>query len=238
MNLDMMKAKEDAAHRIFTTGSCRIDTVNGFKLAYHDEQPTAPLSPFYLNLRPKGVKHGTLEPADIDSIALPMTLLGIEKGLFRTGRPVCSIPAAGDPYLDSIMRSLPEYNIELKRFALEKYELKGKRAFRLHPDFVAVWRMALMVDDLVSTALTKRLAAAAVTKMRGGVSDLLVFIIRGNKVAEELLKMGIRLHAVWEFEALMEWALKHKYISKMQFQAIIAYPAKLEAFEKSVAKSA
>ena len=233
-----MQAREAAAHRIFATGSCKIDIKNGFKIAYHDEQPEAPRSPFYLNLRRTGVKEGTLEPSDIATISQSMLLLGTQAGLFQSGRAVCSIPAAGDPYLDAIMRFLPSQGIELRRFALEKYELKGKRAFRLHPDNIAVWKRALMIDDLVTSALTKRLAAGALTKMRGGVSDLLVFLNRSNTVEAELRELGIHLHAVWAFEELMEWALGHAYLTRPQFEAIIAYPAKLEKFKQSVATSA
>jgi orotate phosphoribosyltransferase len=232
----LMNAREAAADCIFLSGSCLIDIEKGFRIAYHDEQPEAPRSPFYLNLRQTGVKGGTLEPADIDSISQAMLLLGIEEKLFHTGQTVCSIPAAGDPYLDSIMRVLPEYGIELRRFVLEKYEQKGKRAFRLHPDYVAAWKNALMIDDLVTSASTKRLAAGALTQMRGGVSDLLVFLNRSTTVGTELKAMGIRLHAVWEFEDLMEWALGKAYLTRKQYNAIIEYPTKLEEFKRSISK--
>jgi orotate phosphoribosyltransferase len=238
LNTKMMEAREAAAHRIFLSGSCKIDTKVGFKIAYHDVEARAPLSPFYLNLRPKGTKGGTLEQADIDAIALSMFMLGHEKELFTAHRAICSIPAAGDPYLDSIMKLASAQNIMMQRFELEKFEQYGKRAFRLHRDTIAIWRQSLLVDDLVTSALTKRLAAGAVTQMRGGVSDLLVFLNRSKTVQEELNEMGIKLHAVWEFEDLMEWALGHTYLTRSQFETIIEYPDKLDAYKKSIGATA
>jgi orotate phosphoribosyltransferase len=95
-----------------------------------------------------------------------------------------------------------------------------------------------MIDDLVTSASTKRLAAGALTKMRGGVSDLLVFLNRSTTVSTELKAMGICLHAVWEFENLMEWALGKAYLTRKQYNAIIEYPTKLENFKKSLQKQA
>ena len=178
-----------------------------------------------------------LELTDIDIVSQSMLLLGNEADLFQTGRPVCSIPAAGDPYLDAIIRILPEAEATLRRFRLEKYERSGKRAFRLRHDDIAVWKNSLMIDDLVTSASTKRLASAPSIQMRGGVSDLLVFLNRSNEAEGELLAMGIRLHAVWAFEDLMEWALGHSYLTRSQFETIIEYPSRLEKFKQSVAQS-
>lgn len=199
-----MTVREEAAHRIFRTGSFKIDIKEGFKIALHDKLPDAPLSPFYLNLRPKGTKGGTLLQSDIDVISCAMVLKGHEAELFTHLRPVCSIPAAGDPFLDSILAFLQGEGIGLERFRLQKMDVQGNRAFRLAPEDLAVWKDVLLIDDLVTSTQTKGLALEPIIKMRGGAPDLLVFLNRSTTADQVLKQMGIRLHAVWEFENLME----------------------------------
>ncbi len=238
LKIDLMTAREEAAHRIFRTGSFKIDIKEGFKIALHDKLPDAPLSPFYLNLRPKGTKGGTLTQADIDVIGCAMVLKGHEAELFTQLRPICSIPAAGDPFLDSMLAFLQGEGIELKRFRLEKMDVSGKRAFRLAPEDLAVWKDVLLIDDLVTSTQTKGLALEPIIKMRGTVPDLLVFLNRSTTAAFELKQMGIRLHTVWEFENLMEWALGKAYLNRIQYETIMDYPAILEVYKEKTTASA
>jgi len=96
------------------------------------------------------------------------------------------------------------------------------------------WQNASLVDDLVASSLTKKLAIQAIAQAGGKVTDLLVFLDRSIDAEEELGKLGITLHAVWNFSELMEWALGKAYLTRAQFEAIMEYPAKLEAYKKSV----
>lgn len=232
LRIDLTIAREEAAHRIFRSGSFKIDLTEGFKIALHDKLPDAPLSPFYLNLRPKDTKGGTLLQSDIDVISCAMVLKGHVAGLFTPHRPICSIPAAGDPFLDSVLAFLKVEGVELKRFHLQKLDVSGNRVFRLAPENLAVWRNVLLVDDLVTSTLTKRLTVKPIVQMRGGVSDLLVFLNRSTTATLELKQIGIRLHAVWEFENLMEWALGNGYLKRGDFETIMDYPEILEDYTK------
>jgi orotate phosphoribosyltransferase len=234
LNIDLQQQRELAAHGIFRTGSCLIDIEKGFKIALHDKLPDAPLSPFYLNLRQTGIKGGTLEQGHIDDIGKSMYLLGTEHGLFSQGRATCSIPAAGDPYLAVIMKLAAQDGLKIDRFFLEKVDRSGKRFIRLAQQSVAVWKDVLMIDDLVTSITTKRLAIQPITQMRGGVSVLLVFLNRSTTASAKLAEIGVRLHAVWEFEDLMEWALGQQYLTRKQYEVIIEYPTILESYKQSV----
>ncbi len=237
LNEELRLAREAAAHAIFKSKSFKVDLQGGFKIALHDELPDAPLSPFYLNLRRTGVKGGTLEQRDIWAISKAMYHLGLEEGCLAPGRAVCSIPAAGDPYLDAIMDevALDRSGMRMpQRFYLEKLEVNGKRAFALSPSDAFTWSNAVLFDDLVTSMLTKLLAVKSIEQCNGHVSDLLVFLNRSSDAKKKLAGLGITLHAVWDFEHFMEWALGQGYLNRRQYESITQYPDTLAAYKKSV----
>ena len=47
----MTFSEEQLARKFFELGVIKIDIVRGFKLKLHDKNPSAPLSPIFLNLR-------------------------------------------------------------------------------------------------------------------------------------------------------------------------------------------
>ncbi len=233
-----IETRERAARNIFEGGSFKIDLETGFKIALHDDLPEAPLSPFYLNLRPDGVKEGVLTKEDIVWIALSMHQLCKRNKLFTTSRPICSIPAAGDPFLDEMLdimerASSLDRNLLPKRIRLKKI-VPGKRPLALDESSQGAWQNTLLVDDLVASLLTKNLAIGAIEGVGGSVTDLLVFLNRSADARARLAARGITLHAVWEFEHLMEWALGQGYLTRTQHEVIMEYPATLAAYKRSV----
>lgn len=234
MTPELQRQREAAAHAIFSTGSCRINLAEGFKIALHDALPEAPRSPFYLNLRPQGVKGGAMTPSDIEAVGRALYLLGHERDLFTHSRPICSIPAAGDPYLDVIMNETVKAQGLLLRFRLEKVEIDGKRAFRLDEHDEIAWEDTLLVDDLATSILTKQLAIKPIAANGGYVTDLLIFLNRSTDAREMLNRQGVRLHTVWEFDDLMEWALGQGYLKRREFESIVTYPSQLETYKRSV----
>lgn len=237
MHQALQLARETAGHVIFKSGSFKIDLDKGFKLALHDELPDAPPSPFYFNLRQKGVKGGTLEQKDIWAISHSMYQLGLAQECLTPGRAICSVPAAGDPYLDSILDevALERCGMNLpQRFRLQKLEIGGKRAFKLAPDDSFIWSKVVLFDDLVAGMLTKLLAIKSIEAHGGTVSDLVVFLNRSSDAKQKLAEHKVALHAVWEFENFLEWAYGQQYMKRFEFETIIQYPDTLAAYKKSV----
>jgi orotate phosphoribosyltransferase len=233
-----MKAREDAAQRIFENGSCLVDLENGFELAIHQELPDAPRSPFYLNLRPMGVKGGEMKPSDINAVAKSMELLGESAGLFKNNRPICDIPAAGTPYLDAILdRLAKKEGGQPVRFTMKKRLINEKRTFALSEEYDMSddrWQRTCMVDDLVASSLTKKLAMEPITQAGGKVTDLLLFLDRSTDAKKELGKLGVTVHAAWDFPHLMEWALGKGHLNRKQYEVIMEYPSRLDEYKKSV----
>ncbi|GEM_PF-1750581 len=238
---EFLVAREDAAHRIFSNGSCLVNLEEGFKLAIHQELPDAPRSPFYLNLRPTGVKEGKMEPEDIKAVAKVMTIIGLNADLFD--HPIFDIPAAGTPYLDAIFqwldgsfvfndRSLPT------RIRLKKQVSDGKRSFKLDPKGLPtdedICQELCMVDDLVASSLTKKLALEPIEQAGGKVTNLLLFLNRSTDAREELGKLGVTVRAAWDFPELMEWALGKAYLTRKQYESIMDYPGQLDRYKRSV----
>lgn len=243
MNKELLGAREDAARCIFESHSCLVDLNAGFELAIHQELPQAPRSPFYLNLRPQGVKGGKLSATDITTISQSMYLKGTaatQTGVFASHRGICSIPAAGDPYLDNIMSFVRgERNQELNptRYSLQKHVTDGKRSFTLTEEaYLSQFAIKFtVIDDLVASSISKRLVIDAIRNTGGcAVTDLIVFLNRSTDAEKELQGLGVRLHAVWDFEHLMEWALGHSYLKRHEYEIIMEYPGKLAAYKKSV----
>lgn len=231
INIADMTAREAAATRIFEGGHFLIDTEVGFPLAIHQDLPKAPRSPFYLNLRPEGVKEGKMTQMDIDAVAMSMLELGKEQGLFWTNRSVCDIPQAGTPFLDSIMICYPG---DPKRFFLQKQMIDEVRSFAIQGNLPEYANQALLIDDLVASSLTKKLAIRAIQKAGGKVTDLLVFLNRSADAYQDLAKLEVTLHPVFEFDHLIEWALANQHLNREQHEAIVEYPLQLEAYKKSV----
>jgi hypothetical protein len=230
-------AREAAAHAILRSNSFKKDLKKGFKLAIHEKLPDAPPSPFYLNLRPEGVKNGTLTPADITAIGLSMYHLAEARMCLVPERAVCSIPGAGNPYLDVIMEEVARArnNTELpRRFYLEKLDVAGKRAFKQSDDDPFIWTQAVLFDDLVASAMTKFLAIAPIELRGGNVSDLVVFLNRSSDAKQLLAERGVKLHAVWEFDNFIEWVYGQGHLKRQEFDAIMEYPDTLAAYKRSV----
>ena len=243
MNKELLKAREDAARCIFESQSCLVDLNAGFELAIHQELPEAPRSPFYLNLRPEGVKNGKLSTSDIATISQAMYLKGKASphtNLFGSHRGICSIPAAGDPYLDTIMglvRNERKQDMNPTRYSLQKLVTDGKRSFILTDEaYLSQYAIKFtVVDDLVASSISKRLVIETLRQTGGcSVTDLLVFLNRSTDAEKELGKLGVRLHSVWDFEHLMEWALGHSYLKRHEYEIIMEYPGKLAAYKRSV----
>ncbi len=242
MNTELLRAREDAARCIFESQSCLVDLNEGFELAIHQELPQAPRSPFYLNLRPEGIKNGKLSASDITTISQAMFLQGTaatQTSVFASHRGICSIPAAGDPYLDNIMsfvRNARTQEMNPTRYSLQKQMADGKRSFTLTEEaYLSQFAIKFtVVDDLVASSISKRLVIETIRNTGGcAVTDLLVFLNRSTDAKKELHGLGVRLHAVWDFEHLMEWALGQGYLKRHEYEIIMEYPSQLAAYKRS-----
>lgn len=241
--LELSQARDAAALVVIDSNAFKVATdleAGEFELQVHRTHPEAPLSPVYLNLRPQGVKGGTLTNSNFGYIGSALVHFARSIGLPYEPRYVSGIPSAGEPFLEHMLIQDPKATARLSPMTLQK-TVDGSQT-RIVPPPKMSWpkpeklQNVLLVDDLVTKAGTKKQAVEAVAAMGGKVTDLLVFVDRsGGRAGEELASLGVRLHAVWEFDALLEfWYAKGRLGSRHHFEAlsaaVSAYPDKLAPF--------
>jgi len=103
---------------------------------------------------------------------------------------VAGIPVAGIPFA-----ALIAYNMKKPFLYIRKgVRLHGRQ--RRIEGVLAPGDRVLLVDDLVTTGLSLRRAAKAITAEGGVVKDAVVLLDREEGGGEKLRKIGIRLHAL------------------------------------------
>lgn len=244
MRKNLLRAREAAAQAVWNSGTISIRPEKGHKLKIHETYPNAPRSPIYVSLRPAGVKDGKLSADDLNKIGYAMAMMAVSNGLFQLGEKtwVAGIPAAGEPIVDAIWNNVGEQRAKrMSRFRLLKEETdKGRRIAGVHPDYddslptqgdSEYIPRHVLVDDLMSNALTKLEAITAVNDIGASVSTLLLFLDRSDGGAEMLSKRYcVRTFALWTYGELLEFGLAHRHIDRRTFEQIIEYPQQLQSY--------
>ncbi|MCK5735773.1 MAG: orotate phosphoribosyltransferase, partial [Spirochaetaceae bacterium] len=80
-----------------------------------------------------------------------------------------------------------------------------------------VWKSgdsAVMLDDLITSGVSKREAAAVLREAGLKVKDLVVLIERGDEGRKDMVEAGIRLHAWARIEDLLEAGLAAGFLDE------------------------
>jgi len=201
-----------------------IDTERGFKLKLHEKDPSAPLSPFYLNLR--SITHpnkpGPLTGEDIDFIA--MQLFESARNIHFDG--VAGIPEAGNPLAKAfwqIISSAGRRPILLEK----KQDQNGKRRITgiLDHGGCEPGDIILLIDDLLTGAHSK-IEAIEVLRANGYlVHDVLIIVDREQGGDEELLRIECNLHALLTLTAILCFGVHTGRVTAQQDNAVRSYLA-------------
>lgn len=210
-------------------GALKVDTKKGFKLAIHDINPTAPLSPFYLNLRTQdNPKPGPLPQGIVDGIGVEISEVAEHAHL--TFDAICGIPNAGTPFADAVVSHLNRLGKSVQQITLSKGETpSGKRKFSVITSHRAVTKIprlrVLLVDDLVSTATVKNQAIEAVKRAGHSIAGVAVFLDLRKAGTVKQLKDGILCVAAIHINDVLEVYEHKKVLSKDDLAAIRRYLA-------------
>ncbi|MBS7621587.1 orotate phosphoribosyltransferase, partial [Candidatus Bathyarchaeota archaeon] len=79
----------------------------------------------------------------------------------------------------------------------------------------------LLVDDLITTGLSLRRAAKAITAEGGIVNDAVVLLDREEGGGEKLKKSGIRLHALLNISEVAKMLYETGAINEEQLKTIL-----------------
>ncbi len=218
-----MQDLNDTALRLMQIGAIKIDTEKGFKLKHHEQRPEAPLSPVYINLRVPDNK-GVLEPGDVGTIARLMYAFLSKHRISFQG--ICGIPRAGEPFARAMQRLIQEEEKNrLPVLTLEKTESETSRQVGkvLESEGLPKGSMVLLVDDLISTSLSKIEAATALRQAGYQVNHCMVFLDREMGGRQRSHAQGLEVHSIENFTSLFLTYRDLELITDEQFTKIMAY---------------
>ncbi len=189
---------------LFSIGAVKIAAEGEPGFAMKSTPIDGKCSPIYLNLRTPSNKDGPLAPEIVACMAAEMgDLLLVREGAFDA---IVGIPEAGVPFASALRR----YASPAKRAPVTLTK-KGKGDSRRIDVFVPTWNTGssdkaathtlppgsriLLVDDLVTRALTKEEAVAAIVNAGYVVAGIVLFADRGQGGLAELNAKGIRTEA-------------------------------------------
>ncbi|MEM1551923.1 MAG: orotate phosphoribosyltransferase [Candidatus Bathyarchaeia archaeon] len=128
---------------------------------------------------------------------------------------VAGIPVAGIPFA-----SLVAYNLKKPFLYIRKgVRLHGRQ--RRVEGILTPGDRVLLVDDLITTGLSLRRAAKAITAEGGIVNDAVVLLDREEGGEEKLKKSGIRLHALLNISEVAKMLYETGAINEEQLKTIL-----------------
>lgn len=194
----------------------------GFTLKQHEKNPSAPLSPIYLNLRTaENPKPGPLTKHFVRAAGHHLYALAVRNKLRFTH--VAGIPYAGTPFAHAFCKAAPEWKT-ITLLTLEKAaESSGRRIGGIvHGRFKRGDRV-LLVDDVVTKGGSKREAITALEAAGLVVRDILVLVDRQEGGAAELAGGDYHLHSLISIRDLLDLYLTHNKLEVDQYEEINEY---------------
>lgn len=218
--------KQDLVLRLFDEGVFKdkrsSKTGNGFELKLHEKYPSAPLSPFYINLRSRD------HPTNPGSLNQQLKNKVGEMLFWKTQmepikfNQVAGIPQAGEPLAEAFAKAAKRHKQKVDLIKLKKEQVGEKRRIAIDEEVDSLQKV-LLIDDLVTKADTKLEAIEAVESKLGKVAGILTVIDREQGGREELLKRGYRVYCLFGIRWMLEKYLITNRISSVIFEEIKNY---------------
>ncbi len=213
--------------QLFDCGAVKIDTQVGFKLKHHDTNPTTPLSPIYLNLRtPENPKPGPLTAELVSEIGRMLWIHA--KGLGLEFDAICGLPNAGTPLAKAFWQALYDDGQMVPNIILGKTETAdGSRRIEgvLEAGGAIKGDKVLVIDDLITRALSKLEGIEALESAGFEVTDVLVLVDREQGGKDDLDKRGIRLSNLMTLKGIVNKLFEASKISITDGQIVCKYLA-------------
>lgn len=190
----------------------------GFRLKLHERDATAPLSPFYLNLRtPDNPKPGPLTPELVRESAQHLWTLATEQRVHDV-HCVAGVPRAGDPFA----RALSE-RVGIPFLTLRKEESGARREVTGIDGIATAGHKVLLLDDLVTKADSKLEAIKVLEGAGLTVRAVLVLVDREQGGAAELNARGYALHTLFTITALLDLYVAEGRMTDAERTDIVTY---------------
>lgn len=212
----------DVLRTLYNCGAIGIDTKKGFELKVHRTDPNQPLSPIYFNLRTAdNPKPG---PLTWDIVSKIGKLL-FEKSESLTGNKydsICGIPNAGTPFAQAFAQYFyHKYGKFPPIIQLKK--LPNDCGMQVVGGTKSKSRRSILIDDVISKALSKLEATAALEEVGDIVSYILVFLDRQKKEANILRNHNYLVSSVVSVEDALVFYRDETIISSSDVDRVLGY---------------
>lgn len=210
------------AKDLFDLGSIRFGE---FKLKLHETNPSAPLSPIYLNLRTSdNPKPGPLTEETMRKIGEVLNSLVCLSGISDRAH-ILGIPNAGDPFAEALSQQQKRMLGHTSLLKMAKDDLGDgmRRIGDIYEGKYAPGDQVILVDDLVTKADTKLEAIEKAEDKGLVVIAVVVLVDREQGGVQELRRAGYRVLYAFGLSSLLEVYAKRGLISQDQADKVMEY---------------
>lgn len=221
----MNEIEKRLALRIFEEKAVQF---GAFKLKHHDNNPDAPLSPLYFNLRtPDNAKKPGPLSADLVS-RLGGLIYNLIYDLGLECRYIAGIPRAGEPFALEVHQFCRLFKENIGIIKLEKLENENenRRISGIITDEeqeIIKGSKVVLIDDLITKADSKFEAIKSMEDAGLKVENIVVIIDREQGGADELKKAGYSLHSIFKISDLLAFYLNKSKISYEKYNEALDY---------------
>lgn len=191
-----------------------------FQLKHHEVYKDAPLSPYYISIRKM--------PGSVYRLMADIFLIQVE----RTGLEfdyIIGVPKAGDPIAEELGKLVGKPVLHLDKIEGEEARKIGSKI----KEPFEKGKKALLVDDLITKALSKEEACQSAEENGLEVAGIVVGYDREEKGVEQLQEQGRKIIAVRKWSKTVDFFAGEKLITPVQVEEIGSYKERAEAYMKS-----
>ncbi len=202
MNTD---PRMNLAFALFDIGAVKFGS---FKLKLHEKNPDAPLSPIYIDLR---ILRSFPEAMDLAVSVYEKLTNGIKFDMYA------DVPTAATPIV-AVLSHKTRIPMISPRKDEKTHGLKRPIDGTYYPG-----QIALLVDDLITSAESKMEAISVLEENGLVVHDVVVLIDREQGGINELMKHGYTCHVGLTLREILKSYLEFGKIDRDQYKNTIAY---------------
>jgi len=198
----LTNTQEELSVQLFNIGAVKF---GNFRLKLHDQNPEAPLSPVYLDLRLlRRFPEAKAAAVDVyQELVMPLRF-----------DLLADIPTAATPLVSSLSDRLG-MGMVTPRTDAKTHGTGAKVDGLLDSD---KGRVAVLIDDLITTSASKQEAANVLVAQGLTVNDVVVLIDRKQGGREQLAAEGYSLHSGLTMDKMLDLYVRRGMISQTVFQ--------------------
>ena len=204
----MSEKQKQLALSLFDIGLIQFDFKKGWRLKIHEENPNAPLSPLYIDLR-KLQSHIRVKQETVS------VLLKMAEGL--TYDYIAGIPLAAVAIASSMADKLNKPQITPRMDKKTHGQVK-----KIDGDYQK-GKVVLVVDDLIAHGRSKLEAIEVLEKAGLVVRDVVLVFDREQGGAEQLTENGYTLHSALKIRPTLRFYADIGKITSEQLKKVLNY---------------